>query len=109
MKKRKEKEKLKVTILKDSKKDFSRKSKKNKWSVYYPKFNAKVEFFGVELEFSDYDSHKRIGMDFKELCKIPKNRHEYGQDFMTSDGRLMIMRFKLDNRGKQVITRLEVI
>lgn len=108
MAKAKREEKLKVTILKDSKKDFTRKGKSG-FGVYYPKFRAKAEFYGTEIEFADYDSHKGIGMEFKELCKLPKNRQEYGQDFMTANGQLMIMIFKLDSKGKQVITSIEII
>ena len=103
----KKNDKLKIKIEKDAKKDFTKKSKDG-MNILYPKFNAKVEFDKVKMEFSDYDSHKRISMDFAEsFRKLPANRVEYGEDFSTADGRMLILRYKLDNRGNQVITSVE--
>ena len=106
-------EKLKIKIVKNAKKDCTRPSKikgLGKIGILYSRFKAIGSFLGIKLEFSEGESYSRCSMNFGDGKGIvPANRKEYGTDFITADGKLAIMRFKLDSKGKQIITEFEVI
>lgn len=106
-------EKLKIKILKDSKKDFSRKSKLKGLGdikVQHSRFHAKGEFLGAKLDFREAHSHSNLEVSFPETKgMLPANRKEYGSDFTTADGKLMIMRFKMDTRGERVVTSIDIL
>jgi len=99
--------KLRLKILKDSKKDFVKKSKFGDIGILYSRFKAKGSFLGTKLRFTEGESYSKISMDFGN-GKFPANRREYGHDFITADGKLIIMKFKLDSKNRQVITEFEV-
>ena len=98
---------MEIKIIKNSKKDFTRKDKKLGINVLYPKFEAKTKFKNVDFEFSEDDYSSRSSITFKDKI-TPKNRLEYGEDFVTSDGKLLILRHKLDNKGRMIITEIEI-
>ena len=107
------KEKLKIKIIKDSEKDYVRKSKVKGLGdikVQHSRFHAKGEFMESKLEFHESEYHSNLEVSFDEVKgMVPPNRREYGTDFPTADGKLLIMRFKLDTRGERVITSFEII
>lgn len=106
-------EKLKIKIVKNAKKDFTKPSKVKgleKIGILYSRFKAVGEFLGIKLEFSEAAHGSRASMNFGDGKGIvPANRKEYGTDFITADGKLAIMRFKLDSKGKRIITKFEVL
>ncbi len=106
-------EKLKIKILKDSKKDFTRKSKMKGLGdikVQHSRFHATGEFLGAKLDFREASSHSNLEVSFPEAKgMVPPNRKEYGSDFTTADGKLMIMRFKMDTKGDRVVTSIDVL
>lgn len=106
-------EKLKIKILKDAKKDFVRKSKVKGLggiNVQHSRFHATGEFLGAKLDFREASSHSNLEVSFPEIKgMVPPNRKEYGSDFTTADGKLMIMRFKMDTKGDRVITSIDVL
>ena len=100
--------KLSIKILKDSEKDYVKKSKKLKGiSILHSRFKAKGKFLGIELEFDESESHSSMAVGFKEV--VPINRTEYGTDFVTSDGKLIILRYKMNSKGKMIVTSFEII
>ena len=106
------KKKLDIKIQKDSKKDFTRKIKKGTLKgcgVLYSRFNAKGNFLDKKLEFNEAESHSRMSVEFPQLHKLLKKRLEYGMDFPTSNGDLLILKHKLDTKGRPIITSIELI
>lgn len=99
--------KLNIKIKKDLKKDNRRKSKEFGVTISYPRFKAEGNFLDKKLEFSEDHFSSRLSVKFKESIKIPKNRREYGEDFVSSDGSLILLRFKLNNKGQKIITEFE--
>lgn len=106
-------EKLKVKILKDAKKDYFRKSKMEglgNIEVQHPRFHAKGEFMGTKIDFREASSHSNLEVIFPEVKgMVPPNRKEYGMDFPTIDGKLAIVRFKMDTKGDRVITSIDIL
>ena len=100
---------MKLQIIKDSKRDYTRKNKELGVGVIYSKFKAKTKFKDINLEFEESEFHKRIGLEFKDIIKKPKNRVMYGEDFMTSGGDLIILHYFLNSKGKQIIKEVEII
>ena len=99
--------KLEVKIVKDSEKDFRKKSKKLGVTILHPKFKAIGRFLNKKLDFSVDDYSSRLSVRFDEKIKVQKNRIEYGEDFIASDGSLVLLRYKLDHKGRKIITEVE--
>lgn len=103
MKKYKKRVKPEYKVLKDSNKDFMRNS------IIYPRHKSKIDFNGLRIEFSDYETHSFTDIKIKDKINIPKNRWNYGMGFKCQDGTELVLDYKLDSKGKMVITGLEFI
>ena len=105
-------EKLKIKIQKDCKKAFTRKIKTGTLKgcgVLYPRFEAKGKFLDKKLEFNEAENYSRIDIEFPQLHKLLKKRIEYGMDFQTSNGDMLILKHKLDTKGNPIITSIEIL
>lgn len=106
------KKKLNIKTIKDSKKDFTRTIKEGSLKgcgVLHPRFKAEGNFLDKKLEFSEAESYSMMNMKFPELHKLLKKRIEYGMDFQTSNGDMLILKHKLDTKGNPIITSIELI
>ena len=104
---------LEIKIIKNAKNDFTRKSKLaglGDIKVLHSRFKAKGSFLGIKLRFTESKYTSRATMSFGDgKGMVPANRKEYGTDFVTADGKLAIMRFKMNSKGERVITEFEVL
>lgn len=104
--------KIKFKILKNNKKDAIKKSKikgLKEINVCYPRFEAISNFDNKNINFIEHEfGTTYLTIDFKEKIKFPNNRIEYGEDFISSDEDLVILRYKYKGKDK-IITSIEII
>lgn len=101
------KEKISLKILKDKKKDTKKKS--NGMTFTYPMFKAKLIFNDKKIEFSKHDfGTTYTTIDFPNKVKIAQNRNEYGEDYCSLGGDLIILKYKLKGKDK-IITSIDII
>jgi len=102
------KEKIKFKIIKNKNKDFIRKDK-SLGNICYPRFEAEARFNKKKVIFKEHEFPiTYLIIKFPKKISIPKNRHEYGMDYASVGGDLIIIKYKY--KGKQkIITEIEII
>ncbi|MEK6895096.1 MAG: hypothetical protein AABX48_01095 [Nanoarchaeota archaeon] len=104
-------EKVKFQVLRNNKHDAERKSKSlgKEVKVLYPRYKAKAYFNDKIVEFEEHEwGVTYTTIRFNQKIKLPKNRNEYGEDYSSSGGDLIVLRYKLKNKEK-IITEIEII
>lgn len=101
---------IRFKIIKDNKKDTLRKSKFCKGAkVTYPMFEAKLEFNGKKIEFSEHDfGTTYTSIEFPKKVKVQKNRREYGDDYCSLGGDLVLLKYRLKGKSK-ILTSIDII
>ncbi|KKN28620.1 hypothetical protein LCGC14_0852650 [marine sediment metagenome] len=98
-------------IIKDLKKDYTRKERIGK--VRYPRYKAELKLNDKKINFSEHDEGcgnlTYTETEFDEFVKIPKNRLEYGEDYTAQNGDLVILRYKILSKNRKILTSIQII
>lgn len=99
--------KAKFKVIKDNKKDFRKKGKYG--NIIYPRYNSQLNFSNKKIKLSSHDfGITYTNVDFNEKIKFQKNRIEYGEDFTSANGDIVILKYKYKGKNK-IITSINII